>query len=240
MGLEMDEHAALGFDLILGIAMLRRSIEDTFRVHDRLLNLNRNRLTRFAVLFSVDTHDTGNPAFWNEPLVKAVGFNSMRLRHFVSRFGSAGLARRPKYEVMGSQDLSYGLYASNVIDKNLVWIGDEAYNRGYHRLEDMYEQYRVLLAQGEIVQRYVDDDAAWWTISGGNRWLIAVIALEPASVDRGIDAHIALPQISYTWRVREPNFAADHTEEWQLSGTHLNVTLAAQRAFRLFEVQPTS
>lgn len=242
MGLELDDYAALGFDLILGVDMLRRidraAIESMFRLHDQLWALNADRRRRFAVPFCVDTHDTGNPVFWKEPLVKAVGAESMRLRHFVARFGSCGLARRPKYEVMGSQDLSYGLYASNIADQNLVWVGDEAYNRRYHRLEEVYEHYRSLLAQGVLEQTYVDDDLAWWIISGEDRRLIAVIALEPVQPDRVLEVGVALPGTSSAWRVREPSFTADHIDDFSLTGTRLQVAVSTQRPFRLFEVQP--
>lgn len=186
MGNEIEPYAGLGFDLILGDDMLQRAadpwfIEKCFRLDESLAALNAGRSTRFAVTFAVDSHDTGSPAFWGEPLVKIAGAGGMRARHFLSRFGSAGAGRRPKYEVMGSQDLSYGLYDANVTENNLVWIGDDACNRSYHFLEDVYERYKAVIATGEIAQRHIQPEYAWWLIAAGNTGLLALIAFQPLS-----------------------------------------------------------
>lgn len=180
MGDEIEAYAALGFDLVLGHDMLHRVdaalLEHSFGVYDRLKALNGARLRPASIAFCVDTHDTGNPGLWGEPLVKAAGAAQMRLRHFLARFISAGAGRRPKYEVMGSQDLSYGLYQANVSEANLVWVGDESYNRHYHYLEDVYEHYRSVLRQGEITHRHAEPGYAWWLITDGRCWLVPVIA----------------------------------------------------------------
>ena len=187
MGNEIHPYADLGYDLMLGNDMLQRIdrplIEKSFWLYDELCALNRpgersRRATPFGVPFCVDTHDTGNPFIWGEPLVKVMGFERMRLRHFVAGFIGAGLAPRPKYEVIGSQDLSYGLYRANVREVNLEWVGDAAYNQKYHQLEDLYERFRQFLSGGEIVARGVDDRTAWWIIQNGSQRLVPIIALE--------------------------------------------------------------
>jgi hypothetical protein len=194
MGLEMDEYAALGYDLILGTDMLqhpnRKLLETSFWIYDELHRINRKRQTRFAVPFCVDTHDTGNEQIWGEPLIKISGSRRMRLRHFLSRFVHCGAARRPKYEVMGAQDLSYGLYRSNISDINLNWVGDREYNRAYHTLEDIYELFKPILSHGYIQQRYVDERLAWWIISNEEDWLVAVVSL-----DTGMENDDALPRL---------------------------------------------
>lgn len=193
MGNEIEEYSKLGFDLILGTDMLERInhglIEKTFWLQDRHNRLNRERITRAAVTFSVDTHDTGNPFLWGDSLIKIMGPERMRLRHFISRFCSAGVNRRPKYEVMGVQDLSHGLYPANISEQNLTWVGDTEYTRHYHLLEDIYDYYRPVLNQGEIYQRYVDDEVAWWVIQSGRTLLIPLVALEH---DTPIPGHAAL------------------------------------------------
>lgn len=182
MSTEIEPYAAMGFDLILGTDMMRRIdrtlIEDSMQLAARLESLNQGRATRFAVPFCVDTHDTGDPGLWGAPLVQLAGATVMRLRHVVSRFLGAGLARRPKYEVMGAQDLSYGLYAANVGEVNLTWVGDTAYNASYHRIEDVYAILRPLLARGRLVRWAVDDWAAWWAIAVGSEVLVVAVGLE--------------------------------------------------------------
>lgn len=182
MGLELDSYAALGFDLILGTDMLqhpnRALIETAFWIHDQLQRINQDRPARFAVPFCVDTHDTGNEHIWGEPLVKISGSRRMRLRHFLSRFLGCGLSRRPKYEVIGAQDLSFGLYRANVSDVNLTWVGDRDYNRAYHTLEDVYDFFRPLLNAGQIQSRFITTEYAWWQISARDEWLVAMVALD--------------------------------------------------------------
>ncbi|MEJ2302152.1 MAG: hypothetical protein P8Y14_11555 [Anaerolineales bacterium] len=185
MGNEIEAYAGLGFDLMLGTDMLERvdkaMIEKSFRLYDRLAEHNRQSSQRFSVAFCVDTHDTGNPHMWGESLVKVMGFERMRLRHFVSRFISAGYARRPKYEVMGSQDLSYGLYVSNISDKNLIWTGNKGYNRRYHLLEDVYDRYKGFIAEAEIRKRVIEPNYAWWVIQHEGQILVPLISLESDS-----------------------------------------------------------
>jgi len=190
MGNEIEDYASLGFDVILGDDMLQEVdatlLEKSFQLYDRLKALNQARKQPASIAFCVDTHDTGDPAFWGEPLVKVAGAIQMGMRHFLSRFISVGDGRRPKYEVMGSQDLSYGLYNANVSTDNLVWVGNVEYNHHYHFLENVYEDYRPLLTQGEITHRHIDSSYAWWLISSDRYWLVPIIAFmktEPLGID---------------------------------------------------------
>lgn len=190
MGNEIEDYAALSFDVILGDDMLQEVdealLEKSFHLYDRLKALNQARKQPASIAFCVDTHDTGNPAFWGEPLVKAAGATQMGMRHFLSRFFSIGDARRPKYEVMGSQDLSYGLYKANISLDNLTWVGDVAFSQRYHHLENIFEKYRALLRQGEITSRHVESSHAWWLISSGRYWFVPIITftkIEPLAID---------------------------------------------------------
>lgn len=182
MGTEIEEYAAIGFDLILGSDMLRRIdrplIEDSFMMYDRLKRLNSGRTVPSSVCFAVDTHDTGDPNIWKRPLVEIMGYERMALRLFVSRFISAGTTRRPKYECMGIQDLSFGLYDSNVNDINLVWQSNAAFNNLYHMIEDIYDEYRDFLSRADIISYEVNNDHAWWIIRSGDELLIPVCSLE--------------------------------------------------------------
>ncbi len=199
MGDEVEAYAAMGFDLMLGSDMLDRvdcaHMEKSFALYDRLMAINQNRPVPFSVTYAVETHDTGNPYMWGEPLLKRMGPRRMRLRYFVARFISCGMARRPKYEVMGVQDMSYGLYRANVTESNLTWVGDTDFNRFYHVLEDIYARYRDFLAAATLIQREVTGDYAWWMIQNGPRWLVPVIALEQGEAETAppISVDISLP-----------------------------------------------
>ncbi len=187
MGNEMKEYSELGFDLMLGNDMLQIAdtelVKKSFDIFDRLVELNRTNDTRFSVTFAVDTHDTGNPSFWGEPLVKAAGREQMLLRHFLSRFISCGKGYRPKYESMGSQDLSYGLYESNVADKNLNWMGDKDYNTGYHFLEDIFDKYKSVILEGTVAERIINNAVCLWIIKSDSICLIPVLSFCTAKQD---------------------------------------------------------
>lgn len=182
MGNEIWEYAGVGYDVMLGTDMFgrvnRAQLEKSFWIHEQLVQVNATRETPFAVVYAIDTHDTGNPHLWGEALLKVVGSKGVQVRHFLSRFLSCGTGRRPKYEVMGVQDMSYGLYEANIGEKNLVWVGDEGHNQMYHRIEDIYAKFAGFLREARLVHRVVTEDWAWWVMQNGNHWLVPLVALE--------------------------------------------------------------
>lgn len=227
MGSEAEDYAAMGFDLMLGDDMLTRIdhplMDRVFSLSERLEHLNQKRPGPFSVAFAVDTHDTGNPHIWKEPLVKAVGFDSMVLRFFVSRFAHAGLSRRPKYEAMGSQDLSWGLYHSNVRNANINWVDNGDFNRVYHALEDLYAECRPILDEGGLFSRHVDNRLAWWVIHSPRGALAAVASIETAH-GHSID-YFSIPGeklgLPGPYSVRETQFPDLHHYDWTYQGGQL-------------------
>jgi hypothetical protein len=120
---------------------------------------------------------------WGQPLLKILGSRGALARQFIARFLGCGPARRPKYEVMGLQDMSHGLYEANVSEVNLTWVGDEAHCRAYHWLEDVYRLYREFLACGALVHRAVADSHAWWAIEHAATWLVGVVCWDTTTFD---------------------------------------------------------
>jgi hypothetical protein len=243
MGNEAHEYAALDYDLILGTDMQERIdfgwAEKTFWLHDELVTLNQDRSMPFSIALCIDTHDTGNPFFWGEPLVKVSGFERMRLRHFVARFASAGLAYRPKYEAMGTQDLSYGLYESNISDKNLVWVGDPIFNRHYHTLENVYEEVKHLLLDGAIIRRHAEDGSAWWVIRHDEALVVAAASLVVDGAhearDMGIDLEgLLAPGQSYP--MTEYDFNSEKPKSCWLDKTQIQIDNLPYLSFRLFVI----
>lgn len=230
MGLELYEYAALGFDLILGTDMLqlvgRELLEQCFWLHDQLDRLNAGRENSFSVPFCIDTHDTGDPNLWGEPLVKMVGYDGLRLRHFLARFLGCGRARRPKYEVMGMQDRSYGLYQANIQDCNLEWVGDEDFNLAYHCLEDHYARLCSFLQRAHLARRFVEDSFAWWVLQDGEELLVAACAWQEEGM-QSIWIEINLDGLvvgNREWKVQELPLAAEMDKVY-LEGTRLRFPL---------------
>ena len=112
-GVDLEPYAGIGYDLLMGPEISRyitsQSLAQTFAIHDRLEEFNGARTARISVVYAIDTHDAGAPAMWGESPTRVLGAGGIQLRLFLARFGSCGLARRPKYEVMGDQDMSYNL-----------------------------------------------------------------------------------------------------------------------------------
>lgn len=203
MGVDVEDYGALGFDLLLGTDVLTTMhpgyLEFTLDLQQELNGEAREtKITapsvespedgpaprRCSTLAAIDTHDSGHPLFWTVPLSQAVGAEGMALRHFLARFTSWGTRRRPKYEVMGNQDLSWGLYQANNKSVALQWEGDQAFNRRYHDLEDVYAGVRDLLDRARLGPHHADTDKRWgvWFLdSQGDRRerLLCVAVLEP-------------------------------------------------------------
>jgi len=180
MGNEIQEYGSIGYDMVIGDDMLQRVDENlmhkSFHLYHQLREHNQDNQP-FTIPFCTDTHDTGNPHIWGDPLLQLEGAEGMLLRQFISRFISCGKARRPKYEVMGAQDMSFGLFRANVEDVNLEWQGDDAFNRRYHWLEDVYEEHRPLLDAGEIISHHIDHKFAWWVIDSPEGILVPAVSL---------------------------------------------------------------
>lgn len=185
MGCDVKDYKKLGFDLILGNTMLTTMhagyVRYIFDLEEEIKASIADGGVPSSVLFAVDTHDSGHPLFWTAPMSEVVGPEGMHLRHFLSRFTWTGKGRRPKYEVIGNQDLSYGLYEANNRLKSMVWKGDKDYNNLYHCTEDIYERFKDLIFRSHLGPTYVAPDCAFWFLDredGYRERLLCVVALE--------------------------------------------------------------
>lgn len=181
MGYEYDKYKEAGYDLILGNEMMENITDGfmsrEFDLNRRLMRYNENNRTA-SVTFATDTHDTGDGHLWGKPLIELEGIDGMRVRQFVARFMQADGVTRPKYEVMGAQDLSYGLFMSNIDDLNINWIGNEYFNKVYNYIEDTYDNLKEQLLNGRLIQYNVDCNYCWWIIDAGNKLIIPVVSTE--------------------------------------------------------------
>jgi len=182
---EIDEYAALGFDLTIGSDALRRIdaplIQDALTLYDSLSA--RPRESRPAsVCFAVDVPESGAPRLWGSSMWRVMGAERMRLRHGVARFLSVGAGRRPMFETMGFQDGSTGLYEAGLSVRGLDWADDAGFAAGYASIERLYAGLRPFIDTAIIDARHVESGYAWWQMHGEShsRLLIAVVSLETA------------------------------------------------------------
>lgn len=188
MGTEVEDYAAMGFDAMLGDDMIRPTdaawAADALRLTERLRAVSAGRPVPFTVVYATDTHDTGNPYLGGAPLVVRAGDSGMRRRHFLARF-FPGTVRRPKYECMGTADLSHGLFASNVTEASLQWVGDEDHSGFHHFLEDIHVAIQKARPVWMRSSTQVETSPAHWAfrLSDGGMLLAAV----------ALDGHVPAP-----------------------------------------------
>lgn len=185
MGTDLEEYSAIGFELLLGVDILSTvhaaQMNDHFSLGYAIEDLNADRPHPASVLYAVDTHDSGHPLFWSEPVSEVMGSEGMIRRQIVARFGSAGLSRRPKYECMGNADLSHGLYRCNNAPRSLDWKGDERHCALHHDVEDLYDAFRDLMDNGRIGEFHCIPGFARWFVNrvdGTRERLLCLLALE--------------------------------------------------------------
>lgn len=182
---EIDEYAALGFDLAIGSDALRRIdaplIDDSLKLYDSL-SARPAGTRRASVCFAVDVPESGAPRLWGSSMWRVMGPERMRLRHGVARLLSVGAARRPMFETMGYQDGSTGLYEAGLSIRGLDWADNAEFASGYAATERLYARIRSCLDTGIIDERHVEPGFAWWQIHGDSRsrLVIAAVSLETA------------------------------------------------------------
>lgn len=168
MGNDLKDYKRIGFDLILGDDILYRLDEDfinkVMKTNRIIEKINKNKKNYSSIIFAVDTHDTGHKEFNCLPM-KLYGVNGVGLRLFTSRFLQDKNVKRPKYEVIGNQDGSTGLYEANNKEISINWQNNLDMLNIYHNIEDLYEEFKDIIRQGSLTatkkyKKYISS----WTI----------------------------------------------------------------------------
>jgi len=169
MGYEFADYESVGFDLVLGADVIRvpdeRFVADMLNFQDQITTFNRNSVHKAAIQYAVDSHDTGHPGINTNPV--QFGRSGMLMRFFFARFGSCGCGRRSKYEVIGNQDMSLGLYQANNEPVSLNWADNQPFFRLYHNLEDMYDRLRPAIRASCIREKWIGKKFCIWYL---DRW----------------------------------------------------------------------
>lgn len=124
MGTDINDYSDAGFNAILGPEVKepidQKSMNDFFNTNKSLGSKNRKKCA--TILYPIDTHDIAHPMFMNEELLPREGALGIGVRHFISLFGATTKDfLRPKYEVIGMQDLSTGIHRANNSEESLKW-----------------------------------------------------------------------------------------------------------------------
>ena len=170
MGYDFVDYESVGFDLVLGADVIRlpdgKFVSDMLQFQEEISGFNAHSAHKAAIQYAVDSHDTGHPGINTNPV--QFGKNGMLMRFFFARFGSCGNGRRAKYEVIGNQDMSVGLYKANNEPVSLEWKDNKSFFKLYHNLEDMYDRLRLAIRGSYIREKFVGEKFCIWYLDRGD------------------------------------------------------------------------
>lgn len=130
-----------GFNLVIGgevaVNMSRFIMEESIKC---ILKGKKIQRELCRSLYAIDTHDVAHPLYRGKELANREGKIGVIGRLFISRFANVGIYRKPKYEVIGDQDLSHGIHRANNKPESLIWASNRETYQAYHDLEDLYSK----------------------------------------------------------------------------------------------------
>lgn len=185
VGCDADKYYKAGFNLIINSYVAfeynKRNMEKIFC---DLCLPNRRSSNYFNTVWAIDTHDMAHPLFLGKELAHREGKVGMGVRFFLSRFANVGKNRHPKYEVIGNQDLSSGIYRANNRPESIAWNSDKELFELYHQIENQYEIIKNDLKQSRLIQYKVTSNMAVFIIkkNDATKYWIGIIPI-PVSND---------------------------------------------------------
>ncbi|ATX76989.1 hypothetical protein [Reinekea forsetii] len=169
MGTDIERYRKAGFITILGdevkFSVNQDKIEKMFKFNAKLAQLSIRDPSLGAPALAMDTHDLGHPMILGMDLPMREERSTFLLRLFLSRFSTGGIGNRPKYETLGNQDFSSGIYRCNNQPGSLKWGEDRVCLSGYHRIEDLYALLKTDLQHSMLLKYRVYEQYSWWLIA---------------------------------------------------------------------------
>jgi len=179
VGTDIDRYRCAGFAAILGMEVQwpvdKQQMLGIFHRGHELAAHQEHDPGFGTVCLPIDTHDMGHPALLGRDLAEREDRAGVLLRHLLARFVTAGVGLRPKYETMGCQDGSTGIFTANNEPRSLAWGEDRLALAAYHLIEDCFEQVRDRWLDGRVVASFVHEDHCWWRVDSpehGVSWVV--------------------------------------------------------------------
>lgn len=165
MGIDDNLYKEAGFNLItggeVGLALINKNAAE---IMNAMSEREKGHSFECSMTCAIDTHDLAHPLFFGKELAHREGKIGTISRFLMSRFANVGKYRRPKYEVIGNQDLSVGIYRANNRPESIFWKNDREVNIFYHFIEDLYEKYKDELKYFSFKSYDVLDNHLIWII----------------------------------------------------------------------------
>lgn len=169
-----------GFNLIMGgevgFPINRLYIKD---IMELLFRQSTDQGQQCRAAFAVDTHDMAHPLFFGKELALREGTVGFLSRLMLARFAAVGKYRRPKYEVIGSQDMSFGIHRANNRPESIVWGNHIKAYKAYHNIEDSYEKIKAEIPFYRLVNYVVSNNHVGWKLYNKrlNHYLLGVVPI---------------------------------------------------------------
>ena len=160
LGKDVTMYAKAGFNLITNSDVsLEYNSVNLRKIFGNLINA-KQECKSCRMLWAIDTHDMAHPLFLGKELALREGKMGIVVRFFLSRFANIGRERQPKYEVIGNQDLSFGIHRANNRPESLSWKSNQEVLEIYHEIETQYLLMREDLNESKLVQFTVTNNVA--------------------------------------------------------------------------------
>ncbi|PKK90770.1 MAG: hypothetical protein CVV64_07790 [Candidatus Wallbacteria bacterium HGW-Wallbacteria-1] len=167
---DIDKFRKVGFDLTMGweqnspldSTILGTSIARARRI-SRLNELSFGD-PKSSVMMAVDYHDVASPRKLGKSHSEIAGSRGMLLRYFAARFGSAGLGRRPVFDILGNQEMSHGFLDSTKSRNCLSWGRDRKFRDSLISMENIYHKFSHIFEGGDLSLYYFDNNFCYWYV----------------------------------------------------------------------------
>ena len=118
-----------------------------------------------APALAVDTHELGHPMILGMDLPMREERSTSLLSLFLSRLSTGGIGNRPKYETLGIQYFSSGIYRCNNQPGSWKWGDDLVCLSGYHLTEHLYARLNTYLQHRMLLKYGVYEQHSLWLIA---------------------------------------------------------------------------
>ena len=161
LGCDADRYYKAGFNLIISpYVVLEYNKYNLRKIFHDLYSSNSDKVKCFNMVWAIDTHDMAHPLFLGKELAHREGKVGIGVRFFLSRFANVGKNRYPKYEVIGNQDSSSGIYRANNRPESIAWTSDKELFELYHKIENQYELIKNDLKKSRLINYIVTSNIA--------------------------------------------------------------------------------
>lgn len=169
VGKDIDRYEKAGFNLIIDSNVaLKYNAQNLKKIlADNMVESTDSFKCRTA--WAIDTHDMAHPLFLGKELAIREGKIGCIARFFLSRFANVGMYRKPRYEVIGNQDMSFGIHRANNRPESISWKRDREVLDIYNKIENQYEKLKMELVDSVLESYCVTDNTAYFVIRKRNR-----------------------------------------------------------------------